>query len=241
MSWRETLGAASSAGDRHAHNSQNTQKADIKGNSADCAGSAYGGSEPGGPAERGNSADCAGSAYGGSERERRAPTPHERAAGLLHTNYGAGYRHPDGRVDDGTPEPMPRPAVAWPADLMQLLRRVTTYFEWPDTDRREFISWARRSAEGLADAKTFLETEAAKIPVPGRAERRRETQDRLDADPSAKYAWTLDDRAETDPAVMALAVRNVGACDMGIPREKFDPLGLPMLIDELAKPKEDTQ
>ncbi len=88
----------------------------------------------------------------------------EKNGRALFTHYGKGYVHPDGRVETGTPEPTPRPAVAWPADLNDMLRRVSTAFEWTDTDRRDFIDWARRSPEGLADARVFLEAEAAKLP-----------------------------------------------------------------------------
>lgn len=83
---------------------------------------------------------------------------------VLHTNYGAGYRHPDGRVETGAPEPPPPPAMDWPADLNALLRRVSTAFEWTDADRRDFIAWARRSPEGLDDAARFLVAEAEKLP-----------------------------------------------------------------------------
>lgn len=58
----------------------------------------------------------------------------------------------------------PRPAERWPADLADMLRRVSTRFEWSDTDRQDFIAWAQRSAEGLADAKAFLESECLKLP-----------------------------------------------------------------------------
>lgn len=72
----------------------------------------------------------------------------------------------------------PRPVEQWPADMNQLLRRVTAYYEWTDADRREFIAWARRSPEGLADARRFLEAEAAKLPVPGPTDRPRVALDR---------------------------------------------------------------
>ena len=80
-----------------------------------------------------------------------------------YTHYGKGYQHPDGLVETGAPDPAPRPAVAWPHDLDDKLRRVSTRFEWSDADRRDFVAWARRSPEGTADARTFLEVECAKL------------------------------------------------------------------------------
>jgi hypothetical protein len=70
-----------------------------------------------------------------------------------------------------TPPAPSRPTVDWPADLNALLRRVSTAFEWSDADRRDFVAWARRSPEGLADARAFLEAECAKLPAPGLSER----------------------------------------------------------------------
>lgn len=161
----------------------------------------------------------------------------ENAVGrVLFTHYGAGYRHPDGRVETGAPEPAPRPTEAWPADLSVLLRRVATAFEWSDTDRRDFVAWARRSPEGLAEARAFLEAECQKLPAPGLSERRRVVVGMLNADPALRAAWTCADTGG-DPVVLTLAVRGVGTCELAIPRAKFDEmaLSLPGLIDGLAQ------
>jgi len=88
-----------------------------------------------------------------------------------YTHFGRGYVHPDGRIETGTPEPMPRPVAGWPADMTQLLRRVSAYYEWTNADRRDFVQWARRSPEGLADARVFLQAEVAKLPKPSLSER----------------------------------------------------------------------
>lgn len=88
----------------------------------------------------------------------------EKSGQVLHTNFGKGFVHTDGRVETGTPEPAPPPAVAWPADLNALLRRVSTAFEWTRQDVADFVAWARRSPEGLADARAFLAAECEKLP-----------------------------------------------------------------------------
>lgn len=151
------------------------------------------------------------------------------------TNYGAGYRHPDGCVETGAPEPAPRAAAPWPADLNALLRRVATAFEWSDADRRDFVAWARRSPEGLADARAFLEAENEKLPNPGLIDRHGVVLDMLNADPALRAAWTCADTGD-DPVVLTLAVRGAGTCELAIPREHFDALGLPGLINWLADP-----
>lgn len=58
------------------------------------------------------------------------------------------------------------PAVEpWPADLDAMLRRVATAFEWSTTDRSDFIAWARRSPDGVADARVFLQSECDALDV----------------------------------------------------------------------------
>lgn len=59
---------------------------------------------------------------------------------------------------------MPPTTEPWPADMNALLNRVAAVFEWSPTDRKDFAAWAQRSADGLADAKAFLETECLKLP-----------------------------------------------------------------------------
>ena len=81
----------------------------------------------------------------------------------------------------GKPTPAPRPAEAWPSDLNGMLRRVATAFEWSDADRRDFVAWARRSKDGMADARAFLVAECDKLPAPGLSDRRRAVLDMLKA------------------------------------------------------------
>ena len=137
----------------------------------------------------------------------------------------------------GKAPPAPsRPTEPWPADLGALLRRVATAFEWTRQDVADFVAWARRSPEGLADARAFLEAECAKLPAPGLSDRRRVVLDMLAADPALRVAWTCADDGG-DPVVLTLAVRGVGTCELAIPRERFDALvlTLPGLIDGLAR------
>lgn len=155
-------------------------------------------------------------------------------SGQTFTHYGRGYRHADGRVESGQPEPMPRPVAAWPTDLDSLLRRVSTAFEWSDQDRRDFVAWARRDQQGIDDARQFLQHECDKLPQPGLSDRRRTVLDMLEADPAVNYAWTCADDG-ADPVRLTLAVRGRGTCELAIPRERFDALGLPMLIDKLTQ------
>ena len=134
-----------------------------------------------------------------------------------------------GKVPPATP-----PTEQWPADLDDMLRRVSVAFEWSRADVTDFRQWARRSPEGLADARAFLETEAARLPVPGLSDRRRVVLGMLARDPSIRYAWTCEDR-DTDPVVLTLAIRGQGCCELAIARERFDALSLPQLIADLAK------
>ncbi len=128
----------------------------------------------------------------------------------------------------------PPPAMAWPDDLSAMLNRVASYFEWSQADRQDFIAWARRSPEGIHDAREFLMAEVAKLPAPGLSDRCRAVLDMLAADPAVNYAWTCSDDG-SDAVLLTMAIRGRGTCELGIPREKFAALELPMLIDRLTQ------
>lgn len=134
----------------------------------------------------------------------------------------------------GTRAPMPPPALPWPLDLTEPLKRVSTAFEWSRADVADFTRWARRSPQGLADAREFLRTEVAKLPAPGLEDRRRVVLDRLADDPAARAAWLCTDDGESDPVLLTLAIRGKGSCELAIPRARFDAFALPQLIGELA-------
>ena len=68
------------------------------------------------------------------------------------------------QVSGGKLAPMPPPTVAWPPELTDMARRVADHFEWTAADRHDFVAWARRSAQALADASEFLHAEYAKLP-----------------------------------------------------------------------------
>lgn len=68
-------------------------------------------------------------------------------------------------IGGGKVTPAPVPAVDWPTDLGDMLRRVSTAFEWSAEDRKDFIRWARRSPGGVEDARQFLEAECDKLDI----------------------------------------------------------------------------
>lgn len=115
---------------------------------------------------------------GGSVRTKvRTPDASSMAQGYSdrtdrtsnYTNFGTGYQHPDGRIDDGRPEPTPPAAEPWPADLNDMLRRVATAFEWTQADVATVRQWARRDQQGIDDAREFLQSECDKLDIRARA------------------------------------------------------------------------
>lgn len=48
--------------------------------------------------------------------------------------------------------------------------------------------------------------------------------------PHIRYAVVVDD-PDTDPVLLAVAVRDVGTCELAIPREKYDPFLLLDLVE----------
>lgn len=120
----------------------------------------------------------------------------------------------------------PPTALPWPAELSDIARRVADHFEWTAADRRDFVAWARRSPKALADAGEFLRAEVAKLPPPGVTERRRAVLAMLADDPTLRVAWTCADDGESDPVLLTLAIRGRAACELAIPRAKFDAFAL---------------
>lgn len=120
----------------------------------------------------------------------------------------------------------PPAALPWPAELTDALKRVSAAFEWTRQDIADFCRWARLSPEALARASEFLRTEAAKLPPPGVTERRRAVVAMLADDPTLRVAWTCADDGASDPVLLTLAVRGKGACEIAIPRARFDAFAL---------------
>jgi hypothetical protein len=67
------------------------------------------------------------------------------------------------QVSGGRRAPTPPAAVAWPPELTEALKRVSTAFEWSRSDVADFTRWARRDAQALADAAEFLRFELDKL------------------------------------------------------------------------------
>jgi hypothetical protein len=71
------------------------------------------------------------------------------------------WRH----VSGGTVAPMPAPALPWPPEMADDLRRVAGHYGWSRADIADFCRWARRSPEALADAAASLSAWAAELPA----------------------------------------------------------------------------
>jgi len=68
------------------------------------------------------------------------------------------------------------------------------------------------------------------LPDPAMEARRRRVVAMLDKQPGNRYAVVVDN-PETDPVILALAIRDKGTCELRIPREKYDPFLLLDLIE----------
>lgn len=71
---------------------------------------------------------------------------------------------------------------------------------------------------------------AASLPDPAMEARRKRVLDMLAERPGIKYAVVVDS-PDTDPVILALAIRGQATCELRIPREKFDPFLLLDLIE----------
>lgn len=120
----------------------------------------------------------------------------------------------------------------WPAELSPLLRRISAAQGWTREEAQDFRQHARTPG-GVNDARACLSHLAAAMPDPAMLDRRRKVRDMLANNTTLTMAYLVDN-ADTDPVVLTVAIRGKGTIELGIPREKFDALGLPGLIDKLV-------
>ena len=54
----------------------------------------------------------------------------------------------------------------------------------------------------------------------------------VEDDQPRKYYWATDDQAHPELVFLTLAIRDVGTCEMTIPKEKYDPFLLMEILDK---------
>ncbi len=50
-------------------------------------------------------------------------------------------------------------------------------------------------------------------------------------DQPRKYYWVTDDKAHPEFVFLTLAIRDIGTCEMSMPKEKYDPFLLMEILD----------
>ena len=70
-----------------------------------------------------------------------------------------------------------------------------------------------------------------------KAELRREVVLKMMAedDQPRKYYWATDDKAHPEFVFLTLAIRDVGTCEMSMPKEKYDPFLLMEILDKQTR------
>ncbi len=116
------------------------------------------------------------------------------------------------------------------AELVRLVNLVADYHEFTPEQRAEAIE--RAAGDAQAALECFREL-AAGIPMPEPScDRRQRVLAMLTARPDIQYAIVTDSAPETDSVVVALAIRDVGTCELAIPRTKYDGV---LLLDLIEK------
>ncbi|MGH8659723.1 MAG: hypothetical protein ACREV4_14935 [Gammaproteobacteria bacterium] len=126
---------------------------------------------------------------------------------------------------------------------------------------RETVAYKaiREACDGLMDPRVFLSKliaedleniEAGRVPAAylrcvahGGAMRlseptpdpelRRKVLQQLTDNPETKYAYVVDD-PDSDPVIVGFGIRDVGTCEIAIPKERFDPLEFVLAIKDQA-------
>ncbi len=81
-----------------------------------------------------------------------------------------------------------------------------------------------------------FDREKARRDAERRTEQRRKRLERVikmmaEDEQSRKYYWATDDKAHPEFVFLTLAIRDVGTCEMSIPKEKYDPFLLMAILD----------
>ncbi len=67
------------------------------------------------------------------------------------------------------------------------------------------------------------------------ARRQKVLQMMAEDDQPRKYYWATDDKAHPEFVILTLAIRDVGTCEMSIPKEKYDPFLLMEILDKQTR------
>lgn len=73
------------------------------------------------------------------------------------------------------------------------------------------------------------------------ARRRRVLAMLADSPSSIRYAWLADPNTQADYVSVALAIRDVGSCELRILKERYDPVRMMEIIEASAKTPDDVR
>ena len=95
-------------------------------------------------------------------------------------------------------------------------------------------SVAPETMETLKERKAEVMAELAE-PPDVKARRLKVLRMLAEDDQPRKYYWATDDKAHPEFVFLTLAIRDVGTCEMSIPKEKYDPFLLMEILDKQTR------
>lgn len=107
--------------------------------------------------------------------------------------------------------------MSYLARLKQKISGRSPEFEATEVSEAPFVPFVAPDPEQLREIQAM-------------ESRRRNVRSALAASPDIRYAIVADD-PETDPVILALAIRGVGTCELSIPKANFDPFKLLAVIE----------
>jgi hypothetical protein len=60
---------------------------------------------------------------------------------------------------------------------------------------------------------------------------------RLEANPDTPRVWLTDDKGDREYVILAIAIRDVGTCELSIPRDRYDPFKVLEIIGGVDAPR----
>lgn len=148
-------------------------------------------------------------------------------------------RYPDAPAAEPIPERTGRKATPeQEAELGALVASVGAAYAFTHDEQQEALALALSDPDAALQSYRAMSDEVNLTFKPTPADDRIEKViGKLQADPGLRYAMETHIDAEPEAVILTLAIRNKGACELHIPKSRYDALALLELIEKHTTPE----